>query len=206
MDLLLVFFMSFDTLMACISCGARQIAIPTRSGATIAGIGTLCLALSFLLSHMLSTVLPPNLFRGISCGALLIIALLCLFDEAFRRMSERLAARCHPLRFHLRGLCFVLEVYAENTRADRDRSGILSVPEAAMLALPLSLDSLLTGLSITATPLKAVLLLCFSFVCGMSAASLGRALGARLRRTVGQSASVFSGASLLLIACLKCFL
>lgn len=206
MDLLLVFFMSFDTLLACIACGARQIVIPTRSRAVIAGIGTLCLALSLGLSHMLSSVLPPSLFRGIGCAALLFIALLCLFDEALRCLSERLVAHCRPLRFRLRDLCFVLEVYAENTRADRDRSGVLSVPEAAMLALPLSLDSLLTGLSISATPLKSTLLLCFSFVCGVTAASLGRALGGRLQRSIGQSASVFSGAVLLLIGCLKWFL
>lgn len=205
MDLLLVFFMSFDTLTACIACGARQIDIPFRSKAVIAAVGTLCLALSFLLSGLLSAVLPPELFKTIGCGALVVIALLCLFDEAFRRLSDRLAARCNPLRFHLRDLCFVLEVYAENTRADRDRSGILSVPEAAMLALPLSLDSLLTGLSIGASPVKALLLLAFSFLCGIAAATAGRRLGQRLRHAAGQSASMFSGLVLLAIAAFKWF-
>lgn len=206
MDLLLVFFMSFDTLLACMVCGARQITIPRGARVVIAAVGTLCLAVSFALSAVLSALLPPGMCKTIGCAALIAIALFCLFDDALRHLSERLAARWRPLKFRLAGLCFVLAVYAENTRADRDHSGTLSPAEAVMLALPLSLDSLLTGLSITATPAKAILLLAFSFACGIIAAGLGRALGTRLRHTAGQGASAISGVTLLLIACLKAFL
>ena len=202
MDLLLVILMSLDSLLACVSCGVRRIDIPLRAAAVIAGVGTACLGLSFALSRALSALLPPGLFHFVSCGALLVIALLCLFDEAAKRVSARLAARC-PLRLRLGGLCLVLEVYAETEKADQDRSGVLSPAEALVLAVPLSLDSLLTGLSIASAPGKAVLLLGFSFFCGLAAVALGLTLGRRLRHAAGQYANIFGGLALLAIALWK---
>lgn len=203
MDLFLVFLMSLDSLLACVSCGVRQIAIPWRSSVVIAGVGTTCLLFSFGLSRLLSWLLPPMLFHWISCGALLAIALLCLFDEAARRLSARLAARCHPLRLRLQKIGIVLEVYAESTKADQDHSGALSPAEALVLSLPLSLDSLLTGLSITVTPCTAVLLLLFSFICGLCAVRFGAWIGKKLRHAAGQYANFLGGLALLLIAVCK---
>ncbi len=201
MDLFLVFLMSFDAFFACMSCGMRKIRIPQRAAAVIAGIGTACLALSFFLSRALAAVLSPALFHYISCGALALIALLCLFEDGVRRLSARLASRCSPLRFRLCGL--VLEICADTEKADLDRSGVLSAAEACVLALPLSLDSLLTGLSVAATARTAPLLLGVSFVCGLGAARGGAALGRRLGRAAGNHAGLLSGLALLAVTAYK---
>lgn len=206
MDLVLVLFMSFDTLLACIACSSQQISIPFHSKAVIACIGSLCLGLSFALAGVLSAILPHDLFRIIGCGALVITALFCLFEGAFQRLSQYIATHCDSFQLQFKRMRIVLEVYAENTRADQDSSGILSAKEAIMLALPLSLDSLLTGLSIVITPGKAAFLLCFSFGCGIGAAACGSLIGRRLRNACGSHASVISGIALLGIACLKWFL
>lgn len=201
MDIFLIFLMSCDSLLACLACGARGIRIPRTAAFVIAVTGTLCLFLSFALSQLLSALLPPWLFHFISCGALLVIALMCLFDEGARRLSARLAARCRPLQLRIWGL--VLEIYADHEKADIDRSGTLSPAEALMLALPLSLDSLLTGLSIRVTLASAPFLLLFSLACGLIAVWIGAALGHRMRKTAGQSASILSGAFLFAIAIWK---
>lgn len=203
MDCLLVILMSFDTLLACIACGAQGIRPEAHAASVIAGIGCGCLALSFLLSRILLLLLPVGVFHFISCGALLLIALACLFEEGCKRLTERLTRCCDPYEFRLHGLCFVLRIYAESSRADADRSGTLSVREAALLALPLSLDSLLTGLSISAAPLKALFLLALSFGCGLAAAKVGARIGLELGHAAGRSASLISGCLLLIIALVK---
>ena len=173
MDCLLVFLMSLDALLACLALGAQGIRVEPRSRCVIAGVGAGCLALSFVCSGLLQTLLPAALFHYISCGALLVIALLCL------------------------------QIYAETAQADADRSGTLSPSEALLLALPLSLDSLLTGLSIVAAPAEAFALLMLSFACGLIAAAGGERLGRRLGHAAGQSASLVSGLLLLMVALCK---
>ncbi len=204
MDFLLVAFMSLDCLLACISCGARGLRIARLPACVIATVGTACLALSVLFAHMLAHVLPHTLFHFISCSALLIIALLCLFNDATRRFSAKLAARCAPLRLHICGL--ILEIHADTQKADRDFSGTLSVSEALFFALPLSLDSLLTGLSLTiSTTQQLGYLLLFSLFCGICAVSIGTKLGKILQHVAGRHADLLGGVFLLCIALWKWF-
>ena len=203
MDCLLVFLMSLDALLACLALGAQGIRVEPCSRCVIAGVGAGCLALSFVCSGLLQTLLPAALFHYISCGALLVIALLRLFEEGCKRLCARLAAHAAPLTFQLHGLRVVLQIYAETAQADADRSGTLSPSEALLLALPLSLDSLLTGLSIVAAPAEAFALLILSFACGLIAAAGGERLGRRLGHAAGQSASLVSGLLLLMVALCK---
>ncbi|WP_122788592.1 manganese efflux pump [Intestinibacillus sp. Marseille-P6563] len=203
MDCLLVFLMSCDALFACLALGAQRITVEPRARLVLAGVGTGCLAFSFLASQALLLLLPDPLFHYISCGALLAIALCCLFEAGCKRLSDRLAAAATPLTFHLHGLRVVLQIYAETARADADRSGSLSPTEAFWLAVPLSLDSLLTGLSISVTPQTAAGLLLFSLLCGLLATWAGEKIGKRLGHAAGQSASLVSGVLLLIIALCK---
>lgn len=203
MDCLLVFLMSFDALLAFLALGAQGIAVEPRARMVVAGVGAGCLAVSFALSRVLLVFLPCGLFHYISCGALLTIALCCLFEAGCKRLSARLAAAAAPLTFHLHGLRVVLQIYADSARADADRSGSLSPAEAFWLAVPLSLDSLLTGLSITADAPKAAGLLLFSVASGLFAAWAGERLGQRLGHAAGQSASLVSGFLLLAVALSK---
>lgn len=203
MDYILILCMSVDTLLACIACGARGIKIPFSSRVVIAAIGTACLAISFFLKHILTCFLPVHICTMLGCITLMLIALVGIFDEACRRIANLLAARCKSFQFRLRNLKIVLEIYAENVRADRDCSGLLSPAEAFLLALPLSVDSLLTGLSITLTPYKIVALLLLLFVGGFFAAVLGARIGKRLGHALGQNAPLLSGLLLFTIALCK---
>ena len=203
MDCLLVFLMSFDALLACLALGAQHITIEPRARLVIAGVGAGCLAASLLASRALLILLPGVLFRALSCGALLAISVCCLFEAGCKRLSARLAAASAPLTFRLHGLRVVLQIYADSVRADADRSGSLSPREAFWLAVPLSLDSLLTGLSIRAGHGTAAALVLFSLACGLAAAWVGERLGRRLGHAAGQSASLVSGVLLLAIALYK---
>lgn len=203
MDCLLVLFLSCDALLAAGALGARGVRITPSARLVLSGCGTLCLGLSFFISRTLSSLLPEGLLQMIGCVALLFIALGCLFEEGFRRLSERLSRKC--LTFHLKGLCFVLHITAEPADADADRSGTLSAKEAVLLALPLSLDSLVSGLTVTSSAAFRLLLLLFSLGCGLTAVILGERLGRRLGQAAGAHASLLSGLGLLMIALTKAF-
>ena len=203
MDYLLVLLMSFDALLACMALGAKHITAEPCARLVIAGVGTGCLALSLLCARALGALLPRELFHLIGCGTLLILALCCLFEEGCKRLSALFAARTASLTLRLHSLRIVLQIYAETTEADTDRSGTLSPSEALLLALPLSLDSLLTGLSISATAGKAFFILGLSFVCGLAASAVGEWLGKRIGRAAGQSATLVSGILLLIVAVWK---
>lgn len=201
MDCLLVFLLSFDTLLAAAALGANGVRLEARARLVIACVGTGCLALSFALAGALAAILPPDGLRAVGCAALLVMALSCLFDDAVSRLRGRLERRC--LTFHLKGLCFVLHISAEPADADADRSGTLSPREAALLALPLSLDSLVTGLAIGGGAAERLALLGLSFACGLAAATGGETLGRRLGRAMGSRASLVSGLGLLAAALVK---
>lgn len=171
MDFLLVLLMSMDSLLTCFSLGTKHISISFGARLVIACVGTCCLVLSFLFAQILSAVLPEGIFHFISSFSLFIIALFCLFDKSFLNPDT----------------------------ADIDNSGVLSPTEALFLAVPLSLDSLFTGLSIN----TSVILVVFCFVCGFTASFLGQKLGEKFANAQGKKASFCSGFMLLMIAGFK---
>lgn len=97
----------------------------------------------------------------------------------------------------------MLLVYADETRADWDHSKTLSPREALLLAIPLSADSLVTGLSIAPSPLKIAALLLFSFFLGCAASGAGAVAGRRAAAASRRDLSWLSGVLLLLIAFAK---
>ena len=171
MDFLLVFLMSMDSLLTCFSLGTKRISISLGARLVIAFVGTGCLILSFLFAQILSLILPESIFHFISSFSLVMIALFCLLDKSFLNPDT----------------------------ADIDHSGVLSPVEALFLAVPLSLDSLFTGLSVNTN----VVLIIFCFICGFTASFIGQKLGEKFANSQGKKASFCSGCMLLMIAGFK---
>lgn len=203
MDFLLVFTLSLDTLFACLACGTDRIRIPLRSTVVIALVGSSCLALSLLLRGLLTYILPRDLIRWFGFSVLLLLGLTALFQAGIKRFLSARADSRQPLRFECFDLSLVLTVYADETRADVDHSKILSPREAFLLAIPLSADSLVTGLSISASPLKSLFLLLFSFLIGTLFAKIGVEIGRRAASASKISLSWLSGLLLIGIALWK---
>lgn len=201
MDFLLVLFMATDALLACFSLATKRISISFGARLVIASVGTICLMLSLLFARVLSAIIPQSIFHFASCLVLFIIAILCLFDAGFKKLSASLSNKSQSLSFKLNGLNIILQICADTSQADTDHSGVLSPMEALFLAIPLSIDSLFTGLSISTNYTAA--LLAFSFVCGVSATFIGQTAGKKFAASQGQRATVCSGFMLLFIAWFK---
>lgn len=180
MEFLLVAALSLDTLFACVAYGAQRIRMPLGSRAVVAAVGSGFMGLSLLLGRLLDYLLPDGSIQWIGFLALMVMGCLNLFEHLIKGTLKRFTHDGQTVRFHCFDLSFVLKVYIDNTKADLDQSKRLSPGEALLLALPLSADSLITGLSLTSAWPFSLLLLAFSFLCGMLAAALGNWAGCRI--------------------------
>lgn len=192
-DYLLVFALNLDVLFACAACASSGICIPLRSRLVIALVGCASLALSLGAGSLLAAALPPHTLRLISFSALFLIGLSSLLHE----FMQSVLAKCKKIS--IRVFRYIIDICLDETCADSDRSRHLSAAEALALALPLSADSLLTGLSMTG----GAQLLLLSFACGLGAAALGTRLGSFSRAQDSSLRPVLCGVLFLVLAFVK---
>ena len=116
--------------------------------------------LSAFGSGLLFRGLPENTIRWIGCIALVCIGLMQIVSGFG---SELLARLSHRLPGHLRRTA---EISRDYTKADADGNKTLSPSEAFVLAIPVSIDSLIGGLSISTNFTGLILRFVIGLVCG----------------------------------------
>lgn len=130
---------SMDSFSAVLAYSAAGIHIPPRSVCTLGLVSGGLLGLSVLAGSRLGALGAVAQIAG----AVLLILLGAgkLAGSWLRSLAARLAEQ-GPYTFSAWDLRFMLSVYADPTRADADRSGDLTVREAALLAAVLSVDGI----------------------------------------------------------------
>ncbi|MGN1030163.1 MAG: hypothetical protein ACI4PQ_01015 [Butyricicoccaceae bacterium] len=191
-DYLLVLVMNLDALFACAACAASGIRIPFRSRLVIALFGCFSLMVSLAAGGLIASFLSARALQLLAFSVLFLIGL----SNLLHQLMQSLLARCHRLTIHM--FQYIIDICADETRADADHSRHLSAGEALALALPLSTDSLLTGLSMTEG--SPMLLLALAFSCGLIATILGTRLGATANQKNKQFRSVLCGVLFLVLA------
>ena len=97
----------------------------------------------------------------------------------------------------------LVKVYLDETSADFDDSKNLSFSESIVLALILSFDSLIGGISIGLLHSNQYLILVSVFVINIILFWIGKNIGKKLRNLVNFNLSYISGMIIILIAILK---
>lgn len=143
--LLLVVALSLDAFVASFAYGAQRIRIPYSSAAIISVICTAMLAVSLLAGSLLRPFLPQSLTKGLCFAILFLLGLVKLCDSTIKTLIRKHKRMHRQVSFSLFSLKFILDVYADPEKADRDGSRELSPAEAASLAVALSLDGLAVG-------------------------------------------------------------
>ena len=143
--------LSIDSFAASFAYGAGKIKIPFSSVLTMSGLCSIILFLSLLIGHSVTSVIPSETANGIS-----------LFLLQFCSIS------------------FIITIYGDPEKANIDQGQDLSPKEAISLALALSLDSGIAGLSAGTPALHPFLTLFCSLIFGIFAVILGSSLGNRL--------------------------
>lgn len=132
---------------------------------------------------------------------LLGVAKLC--DSAIKTLIRRHKRMHRQVSFSVFSLKFILDVYADPEKADRDGSRVLSPAEAASLAVALSLDGLAVGFGAALMQVNVLIVMLFSLAVGMLAVRLGGKIGNRAAQKLSFDLSWFSGALLIVLAILK---
>lgn len=202
MDFLLAAALCADTLFVCISYGASGIRIPTLSRIILSAIPAACFALSLAIGSLIASYIPTMPFRLLGFFVLLLLGMQSLFGSKIRTALRRRLDR--GVTFHLKNLSIALSICADSRSADLDRSRTLSAHEALLLSLSVSLDSLVSGLSVGTDGLRMLLLSLFTLLFSLLVCWVGILIGQR----IGESKHDFSyigGLLLIAIAVTKLF-
>ena len=197
--------LSIDAFAASFAYGSNKIKIPFLSAQIINLLCSGILGLSLLVGALVKPLLPPSL-TGIICFALLfVLGLIKLLDSLTKSLIRKYNSLSKELHFNLCNFRFVLSIYADPEKADRDQSKTISPAEAASLAIALSLDGLAVGFGAVMGDLNAWAVVLWSLVTNTTAILLGSWLGNKIAQKFSFNISWLSGAILIVLAFTKLF-
>lgn len=203
--LLLVLSVSIDSFLASMAYGTNKIKIPIISALIIDFICSLMLAVSIFFGSYVKDYLPANVAVAISFSILLLLGFYRLFESVFKNIINKKCQMQKPVTFNLFDFHFILQVYADETKADLDKSKILSAKEALYLALALSLDSLAVGFGSSLITINLLQVIIVSLCVGFVFIILGCKIGRKFIEKVDIDLSWLSGALLIFLAFIRTF-
>ena len=202
-SLLLVSSLCIDSFVASIAYGTSKIRIPPLSTIIINLICTFTLACALLIGSIFKSFLPGNLPSILGFLLLMSIGIYRLFEYIFKAYISKCSKSTSPLTFKIFDFQFILQVYADEIKADFDNSKCLNVKESFYLALALSLDSLAVGFGSSLCNINYIEVLILCFVIGMLCVSLGVYLGRKFSQKIHLELSWLSGVLLILLAIIR---
>lgn len=202
-SLLLVSSLCIDSFVASISYGTSKIRIPPLSIIIINLVCTATLACSLLIGSIFKSFLPGDLPVILGFMLLMALGIYRLFEYIFKSYISKRSKSDSPLKFKIFDFQFVLQVYANEIKADFDNSKSLNIKESFYLALALSLDSLAVGFGSSLCNINYTQVLILCFVIGILCVSLGVFIGRKFAQKLHLELSWLSGVLLILLAILR---
>ncbi|AWK52704.1 sporulation membrane protein YtaF [Clostridium beijerinckii] len=202
-SLLLVSSLCIDSFVASIAYGTSKIRIPPLSIILINLVCTITLACSLFIGSIFKSFLPGNLPTILGFLLLMAIGIYRLFEYIFKAYISKCSKSNSPLTFKMFDFQFILQVYADEIKADFDNSKCLNVKESFYLALALSLDSLAVGFGSSLCSINYIEVLILCFVIGMFCVSLGVFLGRKFAQKIHFELSWLSGLLLIILAIIR---
>lgn len=178
--LLLVLSVSIDSFIASISYGSSKIKIPLISALIVDIISSAMLGFSLIVGSFLQNLISINIAKIISFIILFFLGLYRLFEGILKSYINNKTKNSPELKFKLFDFNFVLQVYADEIKADFDKSKVLSYKEAVYLSIALSLDSLAVGFGSSLMLINYIQVFIISLIIGLIAILLGSLIGKKL--------------------------
>ena len=161
------------------------------------------LGISLFFGNFIKEFLPKNSAVILSFFILFIIGIYRLFEGIFKALIQKKRHLDKPLKFKLFDINFVLQVYADETIADYDKSKILSPKEAFYLSIALSFDSLAVGFGSSLGGVSFIQTIVLCFILGIICISIGHIIGNKIVEKTNTDLSWISGIILIILAALK---
>ncbi|MCL2501274.1 MAG: sporulation membrane protein YtaF [Defluviitaleaceae bacterium] len=198
--LLLALSLSLDAFAAAFAYGCKQIRIPLLSGVVIAVICTGTTGLSFFVGSVLTPYLSGHTASFISFGILFVIGMAKLLDSITKTIIRKYTRINKEIKLSLLNFNFILRVYADPETADHDVSKHISVKEATVLAVSLSLDGFAVGLGAALLGFDGGLVVLFSLMANAFALWSGSFLGNKAAQNLRFNISWLAGVLLIILA------
>lgn len=202
-SLILVLSLCIDTFVTSIVYSSNKIKIPVVSGLIIDTICSLFLAISLFFGYLIKDFIPINIASTISFLLLLILGVYRLFEAFFKNLIKKYYDKGSPLTFKIFEFKFILQIYADEIKADLDESKILSPKEAFFLAVALSLDSLTVGFGCSLGTVNYLATVLLSFLVGALLLVLGGYVGKNISKNYNLNLSWLSGVFLIILAFIR---
>lgn len=203
--ILLVLSVSIDSFLASIAYETSKIKIPLTSALIIDIMSSSMLGFSLLIGGFIQNYISTDIARLASFLILLTLGIYRLFESLLKAYIKKNSNKPSPLTFKLFDFNFVLQVYADETKADFDKSKILTSKEAFYLAFALSLDSLAVGFGSSLISINYAQVFIVALLIGIIAILLGSFIGRKFVESTNLNLSWLSGAMLIIFAFLRAF-
>lgn len=202
-SLLLVLSVCLDSFVASIAYGTNRIKIPLINTFIISLICTSFLGISLFLGALMKNFIPVNICKLLSFIILISLGLYRFFEGIFKTIIQNKIKSDKPLTFKLFDFNFVMQVYADETKADFDKSHTLSIKESIYLAIALSFDSLAVGFGSSLGTNNYFQIIIFSIVIGVTFILLGSIIGKKIVERSNLNLSWLSGIILIALAVIR---
>lgn len=191
--LILIVAVCIDCFAAAIGLGSAGIKIPVKSALIISSVGTLFLILSVSFADVISCFIPLEICRIISFVLLIALGLFNIFQNTLKRaVNNKKSKNTNPVT-----------VFCDETAADVDNSKTISPKEALPLAIALSADSIITGISAGFASYNLILLTVMTLFIGLISIIYGCKLGEKIISTRKINLGWICGVMLIVLAFLK---
>lgn len=158
----MVIAVCMDSFLVSLSYGNHRIRLSYKMILLLSFICTLILGISLFFSSFLSYFINKKLCIIISSILFISIGITGLFQSFIKSYLKNVNDK--KLFFQTNEICFVLNIYMDETSADLDKSKDLSIYETIYLAFALSFDSIISGFAYGVSIPFSYTLILFTFI------------------------------------------
>ncbi|MGO5053139.1 manganese efflux pump [Lachnospiraceae bacterium LCP25S3_G4] len=201
--MILIIALSLDMFVASIAYGVRKIKVKFSLVMFISLICSGCLGVALWFGALLDGIVPETLTKTICCLSLLVIGLIKMLDYKIKSYVNKHNEIERNVCFSISKLRFMLTIYANPTKADKDESNTLSVTEAVFLAGAMSVDGLVAGVGAGFWKINIIFTILLSVVINALAIMGGCYMGNKIAIKTDIDLSWLSGALFIILAIAK---
>ena len=199
---LLIFLtaVSIDSLTAGLTYGTQRVKIRHGAYFILVFIPALFITLVNRIGSYIFLFLPKSVLPFLSFTLLSLLGLSKLTESLLRLLAHKYPSLSRNWGWKIKQINIIFTIYLSPEDANQDDLQILSAKESLLLALALSLDSVLVGMAFTTEPIPGPLLFLLASLFNLILFTAGYLLGHLASRVLRIDLSWLSGLFLILLA------
>ncbi|ABO50125.1 protein of unknown function DUF204 [Desulforamulus reducens MI-1] len=145
--------LNMDALGTGVAYGIRKIRIPFLSLLIISGMSVLTIIFSMTAGQMVSKLISPAFAHRLGGILLLLVGIWILIQSIKDAKQDNLEDLAEfertVMQIRIKSLGLVIHILREPSKADLDKSGVISAREALLLGIALSMDAFGAGFAVS---------------------------------------------------------